>query len=96
MGNFELPVDYTELTSLERRGVREEYIKIQQYKCFYCGCNLKESAPKRITDKAINWELFPKNFLKFPIHLQHDHDSGMTEGAVHNYCNAVMWQYEGR
>ncbi len=48
-----------------------------------------------ITDKKINWKLFPENFLKYPIHLQHNHDTGMTEGAVHNYCNAVMWQYEG-
>jgi hypothetical protein len=34
--------------------------------------------------------------LKSPIHLQHDHDTGLTEGAVHAYCNAVLWQYEGR
>lgn len=37
-----------------------------------------------------------KNFLQHPIHLQHNHTTGMTEGAVHNYCNAVMWQYEHR
>lgn len=28
--------------------------------------------------------------------LMVDHKTGMTEGAVHNYCNAVMWQYENR
>ena len=34
--------------------------------------------------------------LDHPIHLQHSHNTGVTEGAVHNYCNAVMWQYDGR
>ena len=47
-------------------------------------------------EKKINWKLFPPFFLRFPIHLQHNHDTNMTEGAVHAYCNAVMWQYEGR
>ena len=49
-----------------------------------------------IKNKKINWKLFPPNFLKYPIHLQHCHKTGWTEGAVHAYCNAVMWQYEGR
>jgi hypothetical protein len=40
--------------------------------------------------------LFPPNFLKYPVHLQHNHDTDMTEGAVHARCNAVMWQYHGR
>ena len=44
----------------------------------------------------INWKLFPKFFLVHPIHLQHNHETNMTEGAVHAYCNAVMWQYESR
>lgn len=34
--------------------------------------------------------------LRYPVHLQHNHDTGMTEGAVHARCNAVMWQYLGR
>ncbi len=90
-----LPTDYTQLGSAERRKVREEYIKRQDGKCFYCGEALKKEAPKKITSKQINWDLFPPNFLKYPVHLKHDHKTGMTEGAVHNYCNAVMWQYEG-
>ena len=93
---YDLPIDYTKLHWTERRQVREQYIEEQEHKCYYCGCSLKEPAPKHITDKKINWKLFPENFLKYPIHLQHNHDTGMTEGAVHNYCNAVMWQYEGR
>ena len=94
--DYELPVDYTKLKWGERRVVREQYIKEQNNKCYYCGGNLNENPPKKITDKPINWSLFPKGFLDHPIHLQHDHNSGMTEGAVHNYCNAVLWQYENK
>jgi hypothetical protein len=49
-----------------------------------------------VTSKPINWKLFPENFLMYPVHLQHDHNTNLTEGAVHAYCNAVLWQYEGR
>ena len=49
-----------------------------------------------ILNKKIDWSYFPENFLNYPIHLQHNHNSGLTEGADHNYCNAVMWQYEGK
>lgn len=93
---YKLPVDYTKLKFYEKALVREQYIKEQNGKCMYCGESLKKSAPDYITNKYINWELFPENFLKAPIHLQHNHYTGMTEGAVHNYCNAVMWQYENR
>lgn len=93
---MELPVNYTLLTWQERRAVREQYIKDQEGKCMYCNHSLQEPAPEHITSKAINWKLFPPNFLHYPIHLQHCHNTGMTEGAVHNYCNAVMWQYENR
>lgn len=91
-----LPVDYTKLTQQERRKVRLQYIKDQNNLCYYCNQTLDKPAPKEITNKPINWKLFPKGFLDYPIHLQHNHTTGMTEGAVHNYCNAVMWQYEGR
>lgn len=92
---YNLPVDYTKLEWYERREVREQYITEQNFKCMYCKCNLKENPPQTILDKVINWSLFPENFLKYPVHLQHNHDTGMTEGAVHSYCNAVMWQYHG-
>jgi len=96
MGKYKLPVDYTKLHWTERKEVRQQYVEEQDWKCMYCGYSLKEPAPKHITDKEINLDLFPDNFLQHPIHLQHSHNTGMTEGAVHNYCNAVMWQYEGR
>lgn len=93
---YKLPVNYNNLLPFEKRLVREQYIEEQNEECIYCGENLYNEAPERIKNKKINWKLFPDNFLKYPIHLQHNHKTGMTEGAVHNYCNAVMWQYEGK
>lgn len=93
---MELPTDYTKLTPTEKRDARGQYIELQKGKCYFCRAELNKEAPKKIMSKKINWDLFPKNFLQYPIHLQHNHDTGMTEGAVHNYCNAVMWQYYGR
>ena len=93
---MKLPVDYTSIDMAERRLAREQYVKEQDGKCFYCKESLILPPPKMISKKKIDWSLFPKNFLRHPIHLQHDHCSGMTEGAVHAYCNAVMWQYEGK
>lgn len=90
MKKYKLPIDYTKLHWIERKEVREQYIKEQKGKCMYCDKNLTSDPPKNILDKKINWKLFPINFLKYPIHLQHCHDTGMTEGAVHAYCNAVL------
>jgi len=96
MGKHILPVDYTTLKWKIRKEVREQYIEEQGNKCMYCGGDLNEEPPTNITNKIIDWDLFPSQFLKNPIHLQHNHNTGMTEGAVHAYCNAVMWQYDGR
>lgn len=90
---MQLPVRYSEIDSRTRRKVREEYIKLQNGECYWCKCNLHKEPPGFIKNKKINWKLFPSNFLQYPIHLQHDHFTGLTEGAVHAYCNAVMWQY---
>lgn len=96
MSKYKLPVDYTKLNWRERQEVREQYIEEQKGLCMYCGSLLNEPPPKKITEKTIYWRLFPPNFLAAPIHLQHCHKTNMTEGAVHAYCNAVLWQYEGR
>jgi hypothetical protein len=93
---MKLPVDYTKLSIRQKQQVRNQYINEQENSCYYCKESLLDPPPKFITDKKINWKLFPPNFLKFPIHLQHNHKTNMTEGAVHSYCNAVLWQYEGR
>ena len=93
---MKLPVQYKGLSISDKRLVREEYMKLQNGLCYYCGDLLSEQPKSNITSKKINWKLFTPNFLKYPIHLQHCHRTGWTEGVVHAYCNAVMWQYEGR
>ena len=93
---MKLPVDYDSLTPAQRKQVREEYCWQQNFLCLHCKGDLQSPPPKHISEMYINWQAFPPNFLKYPIHLQHNHDTGMTEGAVHSYCNAVMWQYHGR
>ena len=93
---MKLPIDYTTLDKEKKQKVRNKYCKQQDWLCFYCGTDLHDTPPSLITEKKINWKLFPPNFLKYSIHLQHNHETNMTEGSVHAYCNAVMWQYEGR
>tara|TARA_R110000796_G_scaffold126793_10_gene241845 strand:+ start:1337 stop:1627 length:291 start_codon:yes stop_codon:yes gene_type:complete len=96
MGNIILPQPYSKLAQWQRKEVREQYIEEQDNKCWYCKCDIYKDAPQNVLDKPINLDLFPPFFLKNPIHLQHNHESDMTEGAVHAYCNAVLWQYHGR
>lgn len=92
---YELPIKYDSISIYERKFVRIQYVEEQKNLCFFCDCPLDKQPPEKVK-LPIDWGLFPKGFLKYPIHLQHDHDTGMTEGAVHAYCNAVMWQYHGR
>lgn len=93
---YTLPVKYSNLSREERREVREQYIKEQNNKCMFCNRSLSEPPPKEILESKIDWSLFPKGFLNYPIHLQHNHTNDLTEGAVHAYCNAYMWQYENK
>lgn len=92
---MKLPIDYTSAHWTERKQAREEYIKIQKGLCHFCGESLSASPRKDIEEKSINWRLFPKNFMQWPVHLHHDHTTGLTIGAVHAKCNAVLWQYYG-
>lgn len=92
---YRLPVQYKELDWKQRKEVREQYVFQQEGCCYYCSSPLTSQPPKRIKDKRLNMRLFPKDFLKYPIHLHHCHVTGMTIGAVHSYCNGVLWQYEG-
>lgn len=96
MKHYKLPVNYEDLPAYERRHVRMQYIEEQNGLCFYCKSPLDKNPPASILSKKIDWNRFPKGFTQHPIHLQHCHTTKMTEGAVHAYCNAVMWQYEGK
>lgn len=93
---MQLPMNYDKATPFSRKKAREEYVRRQKGKCMHCGCDLDKDPPHSITKLWIKWDMFPPNFLKYPVHLQHNHETGMTEGAVHAYCNAVLWQYYGR
>ena len=90
---YNLPVAYDNLPRGERRLVREQYIEEQKGLCMFCKTDLNVEP---VMDKKIKWDLFPPGFLAHPVHLQHDHNTGLTEGAVHAYCNAVLWQFHGR
>jgi hypothetical protein len=90
-----LPVDYNSIPPNERWKIRNEYVRVQNGLCSHCGESLEGPPPKEITKLRINKRLFPENFFKYPIHLHHDHDTGLTLAAVHNFCNAVLWQYHG-
>jgi len=92
---MKLPVDYNKINWIEKRKIRNEYKKLQNNKCYYCWASLVEKPAKNVRDLPINKRLFPPSFFNYPVHLHHDHNTGMTIGAVHNYCNAVLWQYEG-
>ena len=91
-----LPTDYTKLNAKQKKLVRELYIEEQDNKCCACGELLSGSPRQDIIEAKITYRLFPPGFLKNPIHLQHDHDTNMTEGAVHAKCNAVLWEYYGK
>lgn len=90
---IDLPADYRGLNWQARRAVRQQYAEMQHNECFYCGGSLNEDTPKELKEIPIDWSLFPQNFLAYPVHLQHNHSTGMTEGAVHSLCNAIMWNY---
>lgn len=88
-----LPINYNSISWRERRRAREWYVKVQNGKCHHCGSLLSGEPDEQIREMKIDSSLFPEHFFKYPIHLHHDHSTGMTIGAVHNACNAVLWQY---
>jgi len=92
---MKLPVNYDDTPSYKRKLVREEYVRLQNDNCYHCGSPLSGPPPSDIRSMRITESLFPPNFLKWPVHLHHDHNTGMTLGAVHAYCNAVLWEYHG-
>ena len=92
---IELPVNYDDLNTRLRRVVREQYISEQNGLCYHCRKPLSGAPSDSVMIKPVNKSLFPKSFFRWPVHLHHNHDTGMTIGAVHCYCNAVLWQYYG-
>ena len=89
----ELPVKYSKLDGVDRYNIRLEYIREQKNMCYYCGYTLSLGPPESIRMKKVDPGLYPKGFFDNPIHLHHNHDTDMTLGVVHAYCNAVLWEY---
>ena len=90
-----LPVNYNEISAVTRRKVREEYVILQKGFCCHCKAPLAGPAAPYVRQLSINLKLFPPGFLRNPVHLHHNHVSGMTIGAVHAHCNGVLWQFHG-
>ena len=92
---MKLPVNYDKLTWQQRREVRLEYVRQQKNKCWYCARSLDGDPPFFIKNKPLTLYRFPEGFLDRPIHLHHDHKTGMTLGAVHAICNGHLFEYYG-
>lgn len=90
------PVVYRDVSPATRRAVRNEYVRLQNGLCWYCGNSLDGPPREDVRGKGVNKKLFPPSMFDYPVHLHHDHETGYTIGAVHCYCNAFMWQYEGK
>lgn len=94
---MKLPANYEALSHEERREVRETYVTEQKGLCCYCTEPLWCKSPHEEKKTKVNWWRFPggrEGFLKYEVHLHHDHETGLTIGAVHAYCNAVSFDYE--
>lgn len=92
---MKLPVNYDATAPSKRRLVRIEYVKQQLGKCQHCGELLFFQPTQKVLDAYIKESLFPPGFFNNPVHLHHDHLTGMTIGAVHARCNAYLWQHLG-
>ena len=90
---LQLPINYIDASSQMRRTVREQYAREQGGNCCHCKRSLNEPPSQKIQNSSINLGLFPPGFMNNPVHLHHDHTTGMTIGAVHARCNAYLWQY---
>lgn len=73
-----------------------QYVQEQGGLCWHCKCSLFGPPSQEIRDTPLLMQFFPGNFLEAPIHLHHDHNTGLTIGAVHSRCNAVLWQHHGQ
>ena len=92
---MELPINYETSHFTVRKLAREAYVQLQGGCCCHCKAPLSGQPSAGVSSKKVNKRLFPKSFFKWPVHLHHNRSTGLTIGAVHGYCNAVLWQYYG-
>jgi len=92
---MDLPIHYRSASTVQRKAVREEYVRLQNGNCYFCKKPMTEAPAKFVQKAAIREKLFPPGFFTRPQHLHHCHNTGMTVGTVHARCNAYLWQYLG-
>jgi len=92
---MKLPVNYDKTHYSKRKLVREEYVRLQAGVCCHCLRPLDGLPANAVTEMKVDKTLFPPNMFKNPVHLHHSHETGLTIGAIHAYCNAVLWQFYG-
>jgi hypothetical protein len=90
---MDLPINYKKASTRQRREAREQYGVLQDGKCHHCGNPLTQEPTPDILRMRISRHVFPMGFFNHPVHLHHSHDTGLTIGAVHAKCNAVLWEY---
>ena len=89
--DIELPMLYSRKHM--RKRAREKYIEQQQGICPHCNTLLVDEPTKQIEQLKTNPYgvlLLASPFFNWPIHLHHDHSTGLTVGAYHAACNAVL------
>lgn len=89
----ELPAQYDKITREQRALVREEYARRQEGICPFCLHPLLGDPPPAVTRLPLDKMRWPAEFFKWPIHLHHNHRTGLTIGAYHARCNAVLACY---
>lgn len=93
---MKLPAAYDKLSPDEKSSIAKEYTIAQEGLCCHCGEFLDDPPRGDVQEKPVNAKLFPPDFFVWPVHLHHNHETGMTIGVVHAYCNAVLWQFHGK
>lgn len=89
------PYNYDELSPPDRAIVRDLYVKEQHGLCWHCKAPLDGPPADHIQKLRLDMNRFPPGMLRYPVHLHHSRETGLTIGAVHARCNAVLWQYHG-
>jgi len=89
------PKNYEKMSSKTRAETRHMYVAEQKGLCHYCRSPLEGHPSQCSKDMAVTPALYPNGFFDNPVHLHHCHQTGMTIGAVHARCNAVLWEHRG-
>ncbi len=88
-----LPAVYEAHSREVRALIREEYARLQGGTCPFCLQPLASDPPPVIQRLPLSKMLWPPEFFRWPVHLHHDHKTGLTIGAFHARCNAVLACY---